>query len=130
MKGKYDDIIDLPHPVSKTHGHMSRADRAAQFAAFAALTGYEAVVRESARLTDRRQELDETEQALLDEKLRLLREQDRPMAEITWFCADKKKPGGSYVTSRGILKKIDEQRGLVILEDGTAIPVRDIRWVE
>ena len=106
MKGAYDDIINLPHHVSATRPHMSMGDRAAQFAPFAALTGYEDAVREAARLTEERVELTEDAQAALDARLRLLA--DGSMAgkavTLTWFQPDARKSGGAYVTATGILK--------------------------
>lgn len=130
MSGKYDAIIDLPHPVSKHHPHMSASNRAAQFSPFAALTGYDGAVQETARLTTRREELTEDAQALLDEKLQCLREQthrsERPVITVTYFQPDERKEGGSYETRTGALKKIDEQARLLVFGDGTAIPVSEI----
>ena len=130
-KGKYDDIIDLPHHVSYSHARMSRIDRAAQFAPFAALTGYEAAVQETARLTEGQKELDETALAVLNEKLRLLSEllEDRPQIAIIYFRPDERKAGGAYVTANGIVKAVDEYAHTVTMEDGTIIPMRHIREI-
>lgn len=124
----YDDIINLPHHVSAVHPHMALADRAAQFSAFAALTGYDDAVRETGRLTDRRIELDEDAKELLDEKLRMLQEQipDCPEASITYFCPDDKKEGGCYITVTGRVRKIDGYGGKIVLADGTMICMDDI----
>ena len=113
----YDDILHLPHPTSKTHRRMSRQDRAAQFSPFAALTGYEAVVKETARLTEKRPVLTEDEVAELDARLRLAMELDAEVT-VTWFQPDKRKAGGAYVTTTGRLKKIDDLEGVLILLGG------------
>ena len=130
--GKYDDIISLPHPVSKTHPPMPRAERAAQFSSFAALTGYEEIVAESARLTEARAELDRDALEALDGALRALAAEieTRPEAELRYFVPDKKKAGGRYETLRGRVKKIDEQASLLLLEDGKKIPLGDIASIE
>lgn len=128
MSGKYDDIIDLLHPTSENHPRMPIADRAAQFSPFAALTGYEAAVRETARLTDERIELNEDELAALDEKLRMVLAWDGepPLVAITYFRADDRKSGGSYITAQGYIRKLDEFRRTVLMEDGCVIPIDDI----
>ena len=130
--GKYDDIISLPHPVSKTHPPMPRTERAAQFSSFAALTGYEEIVAESARLTEARAELDRDALEALDGALRALAAEieTRPEAELRYFVPDKKKAGGRYETLRGRVKKIDEQASLLLLEDGKKIPLGDIVSIE
>ena len=111
----YDDIINLPHPVSKNHPQMPLRDRAAQFAPFAALTGHDAAIKETARLTDERLELSEEVIAQLNEKI-----------NITYFIPDAKKAGGSYVTCSGIVKKIDEYEHTMIMTDQTVIPIEQI----
>lgn len=120
---QYDDIINLPHHVSKTHAHMPVTDRAAQFSPFAALTGYEDVIREEGRLTDAMIELDEGEKALIDTNLRQLIGHE---VEIRYFLEDKFKAGGSYEVIRGEMKKIDTNEDAVVMKDGTKIPVRQI----
>jgi len=124
----YDDILYLPHHVSEKHPPMSRLDRAAQFSPFAALTGYEAAVEETARLTDRRIELDEGEKEAIDQRLTLVQERLPVPTEvtITYFIPDKKKAGGAYVNISGTVKKIDDYERMVILRDGTSIPIDDI----
>lgn len=132
MKGPYDDIIDLPRPTSSKHPRMSLSDRAAQFSPFAALSGHEAAIRETARLTDRRIELDEDVKVELDRKLRLVGGHlaERPRISITFFEADDKKEGGSYRTATGHIKRIDDVRRVVIMGDGREIPVDDISGIE
>lgn len=125
---RYDDIIDLPHHVSKKHPQMSLHDRAAQFSPFAALTGYEDAVGEAARLTDRRQELDEEQAARLEQQLSLLTETaaERPEIMVTYFLPDARKSGGKYVTVQGTLRRIDETEKTLIFTDGRRIAIRDI----
>lgn len=128
MNTPYDDILHLPHHVSEKHPRMSRLDRAAQFSPFAALTGYEAAVKETARLTDQRIELDESEKGAIDQRLTLVQERlpDPIKVTITYFVPDKKKVGGAYVNVSGTVKKIDDYERMVILRDGTSIPIEDI----
>lgn len=130
--GPYDDIIDLPHPTSTKHPRMPLADRAAQFSPFAALSGHEAAIRETARLTDRRVELDEDEQAVLDLKLRLIGEHilEWPEVTIIYFAPDKKKAGGSYEEAVGPVRKIDDFKRTVVLEDGQSISIDEIYEIE
>lgn len=128
MSGRYDDIIDLPHPVSQRHPQMPLADRAAQFSPFAALTGLDAALQETARLTDQRITLDEYEQAGLDKTLQALREAapQHPAVQITYFQPDTRKVGGQYVTSVGHVKRIAEYEQQLILTEGTSIPLAEI----
>ncbi|NLC43528.1 MAG: hypothetical protein GX783_04525 [Clostridiales bacterium] len=132
MKGPYDDIINLPHHVSKTHPRMPSIDRAAQFAPFAALTNYEAAVKETARLTDKRAELSEYAKEALSMRLELIANQlhEGPKVSITYFEPDSKKAGGSYITASGRVKKIDDYRLLVIMTDDTKIPIKEIIEIE
>ena len=129
---KYDDIIDLPHHVSARHHQMPLADRAAQFSPFAALTGHDAAIRETARLTDAFVELDENRKEELDEQLRLIQENQsqRPEIEVTYFRPDGKKSGGAYVTVRGRVKKVDEHNRRILFTDGTALPMDNIFSIE
>lgn len=129
---RYDDIIDLPHHVSRTHPRMPVSNRAAQFLPFAALTGYDGAIRETARLTDEKLELDEGRRAVLNEKLLLLQEhiKEQPMADITFFKPDERKKGGSYVLVSGSIKKIDTYENMIILADGTRVPIDDILEME
>lgn len=126
--GNYDDIINLPHHVSTKHPRLSMEQRAAQFAPFAALTGYGDAVKETARITEDRIELDEEEKVKLDNKLHELEKNisQKPKATITYFVPDIKKSGGEYVTVVGNLKRIDDYRKLIILEDKTEIPINEI----
>lgn len=128
MTGPYDDILHLPHPTSKRHPRMPIADRAAQFSPFAALTGHKAAIEETARVTDRRIELDEDAKEQLDQTLQLLLERidEQPEITVTWFSPDKKKAGGQYHTATGKLKRIDTQESRLILTDGTQIPLEDL----
>lgn len=127
MSDNYDDILRLPHPTSKTHPRMSRQDRAAQFSPFAALVGYEDVITEAGRLTDRRIELDDGEIALLDERLRLvMADGTDPEVSVTWFQPDERKNGGSYVTTTGCIKKVDELRRSLVMKDGAEVPIEEI----
>ena len=128
MTGPYDDILDLPHPTSKKHPRMSMAARAAQFAPFAALTGYGDAIKETARITDQQLELDENEKALLNEKLQLLRQHlpGKPKITITYFVPDTKKAGGSYQTITGFVKKLQEYERRLIMTNGTIIPLDTI----
>ena len=125
---RYDDIIELPHHVSGIHPRMSLHDRAAQFAPFSALSGHGAAIRETARLTDRRIELTESETDLLNEKLMLLQEriEEEPSAEFTWFVPDTRKEGGSYITRSGRVKKFLPSEGIAVLTDGYRIPLEAI----
>ena len=128
MKNEYDDIINLPHHVSKTRPPMKAIDRAAQFSPFAALTGYDAAIKETARLTDKKLELDESMKDALSRRLQIIADwmKKRPEISITFFQPDMKKSGGAYVTAIGTVKKIDEYERIVIMTDGTAIPIDEI----
>ena len=126
--GNYDDIINLPHHVSSTHHRMSMLERAAQFQPFRALVGYEDAVLEAARSTEDRVELTEDEKALIDAKLQKLADDiaRQPLVTITFFQPDQKRAGGSYVTTTGQLKKIDDFEGVQILLGGERIVIEDI----
>ncbi len=130
--GKYDDIIDLPHHVSETHPPMSRADRAAQFSPFAALTGYDAAVRETARVTERRIELDEGVKAELNARLNCILEHlsEHPQVSLTYFVPDEKKSGGAYRTVTGAVRKLDSVAKTLTLADGTVVPMEEMVHVE
>ena len=129
---KYDDIIDLPHHVSETHPPMSRADRAAQFSPFAALTGYDAAVRETARVTERRIELDEGVKAELNARLNCILEHlsEHPQVSLTYFVPDEKKSGGAYRTVTGTVRKLDSFAKTLTLTDGTVVPMEEMVHVE
>lgn len=128
MTGKYDDILNLPHHVSATRPQMPMSDRAAQFSPFAALTGYDAAVKETARLTDEQVELSEDRKAILDRKQAYLRDiiMDHPEITVVHFVPDALKKGGGYVTTSGRLKKLDVYEKVMLLEDGTRIPMERI----
>lgn len=130
--GNYDDIIDLPHHVSETHPPMSRADRAAQFSPFAALTGYDTAVRETARVTERRIELDEGVKAELNARLNCILEHlsEHPQVSITYFMPDEKKSGGAYRTVTGAVRKLDSFAKTLTLVDGTVVPMEEMVHVE
>ncbi len=122
---KYDDIIMLPHHVSKRHPQMSPLNWAAQFSPFAALTGHEDAIQETARLTDSFVEVDESKKSQLDGQLGLIRDNldVQPEIEVTYFQPDEKKSGGAYVTRSGRVKKIDEYSRQIIFTDEKALPI-------
>ncbi len=128
----YEDILNLPHHVSKTRPQMSMLDRAAQFSPFAALTGYDDAIKETGRLTDEKIEMDEDRKAALDMKQAYLIEMidEQPEISITYFLPDTKKSGGAYVTVTGNLKRFDKYECLLILTDGKKIPMYDIADIE
>ena len=132
MTGDYNDIIYLPHHVSPTRPQMSMRDRAAQFSTFAALTGYDAAIRETARLTQETVELDEQELAVLDRKFQLLLEQlgRCPQVTITWFVPDELKQGGRYLTITDVVKKVDAAARFVLLQNAGRICMDDIVEIE
>ncbi len=122
MKTPYDDIIDLPHHVSRRHPQMSLYNRAAQFAPFAALSGHDDAIEETARLTEARRELTQGERDILNRKLHwLLQRDDNPVIDITYFQPDKRKSGGRYCTVTGTVKKVDHAEGRIVMADRTAI---------
>lgn len=127
---RYYDIIGLPHHVSARRPRMSMLNRAAQFSPFAALTGYEASIREAARLTDARIELDECAKAALDTRLRTLQRNPQMPVSITYFVPDARKLGGAYVTAQGTVRRIDDVRHTVQMADRTEIPIEDIIGIE
>ena len=128
MTDSYDDIINLPHHVSKSHPQMSMMDRAAQFAPFAALTGHSAAIEETVRLNDTQQELAEEDSDALNQKMAYLREtiNEHPTITITYFEPDKKKAGGKYKSIEGQLQNIDDYTQTIILKSGVSIPFASI----
>ena len=132
MNGKYDEIMGLPHHVSKTRPQMPMSDRAAQFAPFAALTGYDAAIKETGRLTDERIELDVEALSALDMKYQLLMEalDEAPEVTITYFQPDERKAGGKYVSAVGTVKKIDDFERRITMRDGTRIPMDDVQSID
>ena len=129
--GKYDDIINLPHPVSKKHVQMSMHDRDAQFSAFAALTGYDESINEAGRLTYERFLRSDEQKAELDKVINELKVKikEHPEIAVSFFLPDKKKAGGSYEDKQGRLKLIDEYNFKLIFEDGEKIPLDDIYYI-
>lgn len=132
MSNAYDDLLNLPHHTSTVQPAMPIQNRAAQFAPFAALVGYDALIRETARLTDQKVELDESVKAELNEKLRLLLEllPQRPEVTITYFQPDSKKAGGAYRTTNGIVRKFLLNENLLVMMDGSQIPVDAIATLD
>ena len=128
MKNDYDDIINLPHHVSSTRPQMSMIDRAAQFSPFAALTGYDAAIKETGRLTDEKIELDEEALSNLNMKFQILFERldEQPDIAITYFKPDETKSGGAYLTTTDKIKKVDEYERIITTANGTKIPMDDV----
>ena len=123
----YEDLLHLPYPRPSTRARMSMIERGAQFAPFAALTGYDAAIAETARLTGQRAELDESEKAALNEKLRALAEEPGcPVVTVTHFVSDLRKEGGCYVQTTSGVKKIDPTTQRLFLTDGQTICLEDI----
>ncbi|MCK8061474.1 MULTISPECIES: hypothetical protein [unclassified Fusibacter] len=125
---KYEDIIDLPRHVSPKRPQMPVADRAAQFAPFAAVVGHESAIKEAARLTDEKRDLDEMEKTIINDRLREIDERlpNAVEVEITYFQTDALKEGGKYLVKPGTVKKIDVYQREVQLVDGTNIPIEDL----
>lgn len=127
---KYDDIIDLPHHTSVTHPRMPSINRAAQFAPFAALTGYDAAIKETGRLTREKVLLDEDAKLRLSARLSTLREDKAGEVAVTYFAPDKRKSGGEYVTITGTVKRVDEYRQCLSMCAGAEIPFDDILQID
>lgn len=132
MTNAYDDIIHLPRHVSAKHPQMAVSDRAAQFAPFAALTGHDDAIKETARLTDERRELDEYMMDALRDRLQKIAErlEERPEITVTYFRPDKKKQGGAYIAAAGVVKRLDEYKRVIVMEDGKMIPIDEIISIE
>ena len=132
MNGKYDEIMGLPHHVSKTRPQMPMSDRAAQFAPFAALTGYDSAIKETGRLTDERIELDEGALTALNMRYQLLMDalDDEPEVTITYSQPDERKAGGKFVSAVGAVKKIDDFERRITMRDGTRIPMDDVLSID
>ena len=128
MGGKYDDIINLPHRVSKMRQPMSMLERAAQFSPFQALTGYGAAIKETARMTDEKAELGEDDLSALNVKLRILMDHLEESPEVSFVCfrPDERKAGGSYVSVTERVRRIDEIAGQIILVGGEKIPIHSV----
>ena len=131
-ESQYADIIDLPHHRSPNRRPMPTSDRAAQFASFAALSGHEEAIEETARLTESRPVLTEDKKQMLDETLRMLcAEADTPQTvRITFFQQDEKKAGGRCITTTGQIREVDSFSANVILSDKRSIPVEDVLEIE
>lgn len=132
IKDNYEDIINLPHYEPKNHTRMSSYNRAAQFAPFAALTGYEDLVKETARLTDKRIVIDEGLRNVINNKLQIIQMNIKlkPKVTITYFVQDQKKSGGSYLSITGNVKKIDSIEELIVMTDNKKIPMNDILSID
>ena len=132
MSGKYDDILRLPHPTSAKNPRMPVSERAAIFSPFAALSGHAGAIRETARLTDQKVELDEDTKAELDRRQAVLLKHiaEQPEVTVTWFQPDERKDGGAYVTVSGRLTRIDPVERIMTLRDGTSIPLKDVVELE
>ena len=132
VENNYEGVINRPHHVSARHPRMSMLDRAAQFAPFAALTGYGEVIRETARLTDRKLELSDSEKAVLDYKLQMACDfpGERPVVTITYFVPDQKKTGGAYHSISGKIQKIDDYEKQVVMDDKTRIDIDCILGID
>lgn len=130
--GRYDDIINLPHHVSKTRPQMPCIQRAAQFAPFAAVTGHKEEIAEAERLTDERKVLDEDAASQLNRKLRFLIDniEQNPDVQIICFLQDKRKSGGAYISLLGRIRQIDYYRRLIIMQDGRKVPLDDIMDIQ
>lgn len=131
-KDNYEDIMELPHHVSRKHPQMTMAQRAAQFMPFVALQGQMESVRETERLTDDRIDLDDTVKEMVDRKLQHLQAsvKDRPEIKVYYFVPDQRKEGGAYCSKTGQVKKIDVYDNVVIFVDGERIPINDIMDLE
>lgn len=128
--GPYDDILELAHHEPARHPRMPLASRAAQFAPFAALTGHDDAIRETARLTDRRIEPDEYEKERTDRALRYALEHPGTAVRVTYFVPDGRKDGGAYADAAGVVKRLDRAARALVLADGRRIPVEEILTVE
>ena len=124
----YDDIINLPHHVSNVHPRMSLYNRSAQFAPFAALTGYDDAIVETARLTHKTINLDESLIEIINNKLINIESiiNEHPLISVTYFVKDKKKDGGSYITINGNVKRIDKDNNCIILNNKSKISIDEI----
>lgn len=127
MSTPYDDIINLPHHTSKIYKPMDMEARAAQFAPFAALTGHNDVIAETARVTDRRHDLSEDELNVLAQKVNiLLTLEESPTVDITYFKPDERKAGGAYITVKGRIRKVETCFNILTLDNGLEIPLDNI----
>ena len=132
MNNRYNEIINLPHHVSKTRPQMPMSDRAAQFAPFAALTGYDSAIKETGRLTDEKIEMDEEALNILNMKFQILVDSldDEPEVTFTYFKPDERKAGGDYLEVTGTVKKVDDFERLIVMQNGIKMPMDDILNIE
>ena len=128
----YEDIIHCSRPASGRRARMTNYDRAAQFSPFAALTGFDAAIAETGRLTDDRIQLDEDEKQLLDRQLQAVLDRlpEQPEVTVLWFRQDERKNGGAYVSTTGHVKKVDTYTGRMLLADGRSIPLEEIASID
>ena len=129
---RYQDIIGLDHPVSKRHARMSMEGRAAQFAPFAALTGFEDSISESIRLTVAKEPLSESALNRLNAQMGILLEhlKEEPEVSLTYFVPDEYKQGGAYVRYKGKIKKIDTAGRMLYFSDQTVISFDDLETMD
>ena len=129
---RYDDMIGLGHPISKTHPPMARGKRAAQFAAFDALTGFGEAIYEASRETEEKLELSEDMIDMINARLAVIEQhiKEQPSISVTYFLPDTKKAGGRYVTVSGNVKMLDGIEHAIIMTDRTKIPIEDVRYIE
>ncbi len=132
MVSQYDDIIKLPHYELKFHKRMSRESRAAQFAPFAALTGYQDAIQETGRVTDIKHELDEDTSNEINSKLLIINKNIRhcPKVKVIYFVADKKKSGGKYIVYENRVKRVDYVNRKLYFIDSNSINFDDIMGIE
>lgn len=128
----YEDIVNLPRHISKVHPQATMADRAARFSPFAAISGYEDMVKEAARVTEARIDITDATKELLNEKLNMIIEflDEEPEVTITYFEPDKKKDGGAYISITGTVKRIDEYERIVLMSDDKKIRIEEIYAIE
>ena len=129
---RYDDMIGLGHPISRTHPPMARGKRAAQFAAFDALTGFGEAIFEAGRKTEEKLELSEDMIDMINARLAVIEQhiKEQPSISVTYFLPDEKKAGGRYVTASGNVKMLDGIERAIIMTDRTKIPIEDVRYIE
>ena len=132
IKSKYDEIMGLPHHVSRTRPQIPMSDRAAQFAPFTALTGYDSAIKETGRLTDEKIELNEEALTALDMKYQFLMDalDDAPEVTITYFQPDERKAGGKYVSAVGVVRKVDDFERRITMQDGAKIQMDDVLSID
>lgn len=129
---QYDDIINLPRPISKKHPQMPLEKRAAIFSPFAALTGFEDAIYETSRVTERKRELTNEEKISIDQKLNIILDEksDTSEATITYFIPDSRKSGGSYNKISGVIKRYDEYNRMIVFTDNSTVPLDSVYDIE